>query len=91
MWAICEYIGIPLGNLPEGDSSSRALDILYARALKKQNFILWASPSDKPDFGGKEFDDWQPGTEWDNVSFNVCLSHVYDEEMFEVGFQFHIT
>jgi len=83
MWAIADYVGIPLGNLPEGDSASRSLDILYARSLQKQNFILWASPSDKPDFGGKEFDDWQLGMDWENVSFNSCLSHVYDVEMFE--------
>jgi DNA polymerase epsilon subunit 1 len=68
--------------LPE-DSATFALDVLYGRALQQQNFILWASPSEKPDFGGKEDDDWQLGYDWDRVSFKSPLSHVYDEEIFE--------
>ncbi|KAI6190913.1 DNA polymerase epsilon catalytic subunit [Aphelenchoides bicaudatus] len=81
-WKIAEHIGIPIGNIPE-DMASFALDCLYARALQQQNFVLWASPSDRPDFGGKELDNLQLETNWDNVSFKSCLSHVYDEEMFE--------
>ncbi|CAH8869757.1 unnamed protein product [Trichobilharzia szidati] len=32
-------------------------DLFYARHLMKHNHILWCSPSDRPDLGGKETDD----------------------------------
>lgn len=88
-WAISEYIGIPAGNLSD-DISTYALDVLYARALQQQNFILWASPSDRPDFGGKESNDYVLDSDWDSVSFKSTLTHVYDEEMFEVGFNLSV-
>ncbi|KAI6220384.1 DNA polymerase epsilon catalytic subunit [Aphelenchoides fujianensis] len=81
-WHVAEYIGIPVGNLPE-DSALLALDIAYARALQQQNFVLWASPSARPDFGGKELDDWRLGTDWESTAFRKTLSHVYDQETFE--------
>jgi hypothetical protein len=28
-------------------------DLFYARHLRKQNFVLWYSPTEKPDLGGK--------------------------------------
>ena len=35
------------------DTTVYGADIFYARYLRKQNFVLWASNSDTPDFGGK--------------------------------------
>ncbi|KAI6196280.1 DNA polymerase epsilon catalytic subunit A [Aphelenchoides besseyi] len=81
-WLVSEYIGVPVGNLPD-DIALLALDVVYARALQQQNYILWATPSGRPDFGGKELDDWRLGSDWENVSFRSTLSHVYDNEIFE--------
>ena len=50
------YIQAPVGNLP-ADSCLFACDILYARHLIKNNFVLWCSQTEKPDLGGKEADD----------------------------------
>ena len=52
----CRYFHVPAGNLPR-DTTLAGADIFYARHLRKQNFVLWASPTDRPDFGGKEADD----------------------------------
>jgi len=52
----CRYFHVPAGNLPR-DTTIYGADLFYARHLRKQNFVLWASPTDRPDFGGKEADD----------------------------------
>lgn len=52
----CEYLHVPVGNLP-ADSSLFGVDLFYARYLQKHNFILWYSPTKRPDFGGHEDDD----------------------------------
>lgn len=52
----CEYLHVPVGNLP-ADSSLFGVDLFYARYLQKHNFILWFSPTKRPDFGGHEDDD----------------------------------
>ncbi|XP_076350234.1 DNA polymerase epsilon catalytic subunit 1 isoform X2 [Tachypleus tridentatus] len=52
----CRYFHLPLGNMPQ-DSTSFAADLFFARNLQKQNFLLWCSPTERPDLGGKEADD----------------------------------
>jgi DNA polymerase epsilon subunit 1 len=47
------YFQVPIGNVPE-DTTIFGCDIFYARNLIKQNFVLWCSPSERPDLGGKE-------------------------------------
>lgn len=50
------YFYAPVGNLPP-DVVIFGADLFYARHLQKANFVLWWSPSEKPDFGGSENDD----------------------------------
>ncbi|XP_022256094.1 DNA polymerase epsilon catalytic subunit A-like, partial [Limulus polyphemus] len=52
----CRYFHLPLGNMPQ-DSTLFAADLFFARNLQKQNFLLWCSPTERPDLGGKEADD----------------------------------
>ncbi len=48
----CRYFHVPAGNLPK-DNTLFGADLFYARHLRKQNFILWCSPTQRPDLGGK--------------------------------------
>lgn len=50
------YCHIPLGNI-SGDAATFATDVFYARNLEKNNHVLWLSPGERPDLGGKEEDD----------------------------------
>jgi DNA polymerase epsilon subunit 1 len=52
----CRYFHVPLGNLPK-DTTLFGCDLFFARHLQKHNHVLWCSPSDRPDLGGKEGDD----------------------------------
>ena len=52
IYSCCRYFHVPAGNLPK-DTTLFGADLFYARYLRKQNFVLWASDSDTPDFGGK--------------------------------------
>lgn len=52
----CRYLHIPVGNMPK-DSSLFGADLFFARHLQKHNHVLWASPTERPDLGGKEADD----------------------------------
>lgn len=52
----CRYFMVPLGNLPK-DPSIFGTDLYYARYLQKNNFVLWCSPANRPDLGGREADD----------------------------------
>lgn len=52
----CRYYYIPVGNMPP-DPIMFGADLFYARLLKKHNFVLWASPTSRPDLGGREADD----------------------------------
>lgn len=54
--AQARYFYAPVGNLP-GDVIMFGADLFYARLLQKSNFVLWYSPTEKPDFGGSENDD----------------------------------
>ncbi|XP_058812219.1 DNA polymerase epsilon catalytic subunit 1 [Topomyia yanbarensis] len=52
----CRYFHLPIGNMPS-DTVLFGADLFYARHLQKHNFILWWSPSSRPDLGGREADD----------------------------------
>lgn len=52
----CRYYKLPIGNMP-ADPIMFGADIFYARLLQKHNFVLWASPTSRPDLGGREADD----------------------------------
>ena len=49
---VARYSHIPLGNIPHNPSPFIA-DVSYARYLTRHNHVLWASPLDQPDLGGK--------------------------------------
>ena len=40
------YFHVPVGNLPK-DTTMFGADLFYARHLRKQNFVLWCSPTGK--------------------------------------------
>ncbi|XP_076638395.1 DNA polymerase epsilon catalytic subunit 1 isoform X3 [Colletes latitarsis] len=52
----CRYFHAPIGNIP-ADPTLFGADLFYARHLQKNNFVLWCSPTEKPDLGGSENDD----------------------------------
>ena len=69
----CRYFHCPAGNLPR-DTTIFGADLFYARHLRKQNFVLWTSNTDRPDFGGKEADDNRLLTEMEDGS-SVVISN----------------
>ncbi|XP_071842243.1 DNA polymerase epsilon catalytic subunit A-like isoform X1 [Apostichopus japonicus] len=58
------YFHLPVGNMPE-DAGIFGADLFFARHLQKQNHVLWASPTDRPDLGGREADDNRMVTEFE--------------------------
>ncbi|XP_048254478.1 DNA polymerase epsilon catalytic subunit A-like isoform X1 [Haliotis rufescens] len=52
----CRYLHIPIGNMPR-DITLFGCDLFFARHLHKHNHLLWCSPTERPDLGGKEADD----------------------------------
>lgn len=52
----CRYFHLPVGNMP-ADPVIFGADLFYARLLQKHNFVLWTSPTSRPDLGGREADD----------------------------------
>ncbi|XP_059166217.1 DNA polymerase epsilon catalytic subunit A-like [Physella acuta] len=50
------YLHVPVGNIPQ-DFTLFGCDLFLARLAMKHNHILWASPTNRPDLGGKEADD----------------------------------
>lgn len=79
----CRYFHIPIGNLPQ-DASLFGSDVLFARHLQKQNFILWCSSTERPDLGGKEADDNRLLAESENVLAEVNNSDVYPSVCIEL-------
>ncbi|XP_062555151.1 DNA polymerase epsilon catalytic subunit 1 [Armigeres subalbatus] len=83
----CRYFQIPLGNMP-ADAILFGSDLTFARHLQKHNFVLWCSPSSRPDLGGREADDSRLLAEFeDNISVvqnrqgfygNVCVELAID-------------
>ena len=54
------------------------------RHLRKQNFVLWCSPTEKPDLGGKEADDNRLLTELEEVSIVVNSPGAYRSVCVEI-------
>ncbi|XP_055338827.1 DNA polymerase epsilon catalytic subunit A-like [Paramacrobiotus metropolitanus] len=52
----CRFFDIPWGNSPK-DFAVFGCDLFYARLLQRHNLIMWGTPKERPDFGGKETDD----------------------------------
>lgn len=52
----CRYLGVPIGNM-DPDPTLFGADLLFARELNKNGFLLWCSRTERPDLGGKEEDD----------------------------------
>lgn len=52
----CRYFYLPIGNMPT-DTVMFGADLFFARHLQKNNFVLWISPTSRPDLGGREADD----------------------------------
>ena len=78
---------MPVGNLPR-DNTAFGADLFYARHLRKQNFVLWCSPTDKPDLGGKEADDNRLLTETDDalsVMVNAPGAYRHDRRLVNKG------
>ncbi|XP_033227375.1 DNA polymerase epsilon catalytic subunit A isoform X2 [Belonocnema kinseyi] len=63
----CRYFHAPIGNIPP-DATLFGADLFYARHLQKNNFVLWCSPTEKPDFGGSENDDNRLLTDFEESS-----------------------
>lgn len=49
-WA--RYLHVPIGSVPS-DAGMFGLDLFFARHLQRAGHVLWASPSSRPDLGGK--------------------------------------
>ncbi|XP_022098482.1 DNA polymerase epsilon catalytic subunit A-like [Acanthaster planci] len=61
------YFHVPVGNLPE-DTGIFGADLFYARHLQKHSHVMWASPTERPDLGGREADDSRLVTEFEESS-----------------------
>ncbi|CAC5377738.1 POLE [Mytilus coruscus] len=64
----CRYLHIPVGNMPK-DVTLFGCDLFFARHLLKHNHVLWCSPTERPDLGGKEADDNRLCTELEENCF----------------------
>ncbi|KAH3743851.1 DNA polymerase epsilon catalytic subunit A [Pelomyxa schiedti] len=75
------YANIPLGNI-ENDNFGFLADIFFARALRKNQCLLWISGNNKPDLGGAENDDTS-GNE--TVNPEICEPGYYDTISIEIN------
>lgn len=75
------YYDVPIGNTPF-DQSLFFMDVAFARRLMKQDMVLWWSPGNKPDLGGREADSGAGALSEELISpesskpgcyMNVCL------------------
>ncbi|KAI8837763.1 hypothetical protein BJ741DRAFT_603225 [Chytriomyces cf. hyalinus JEL632] len=86
---LSRYSDIPIGNI-ENDYPLFLADVFFARRLHKSDMVLWFSPSDKPDLGGREQDDHQleledlvnPEINHPGTYTNVCV----EIDMFNLAF-----
>ncbi|KAF9240065.1 hypothetical protein BU15DRAFT_87792 [Melanogaster broomeanus] len=76
--ALADYYDVPIGHI-NGDQPLFLSDISFARRLIQQDIVLWWSPTERPDLGGREADN-RPVEELQNTEFmtprcysNVCL------------------
>ncbi|MCP9260431.1 DNA polymerase [Dirofilaria immitis] len=81
---VSRYLHVPIGNIPE-DFSTFGPDILFARNLLNQGYVLWASPLSRPDLGGKELDDARLNATWSSLSINKQSVCVVNESSFETN------
>ena len=70
----CRYFHIPLGNLPL-DANLFGADLFFARHLIRNNCVLWCSPTDRPDLGGKEADDNRLVTEIEDSTTTLIVNN----------------
>eukprot|EP00731_Ephydatia_muelleri_P013509 Em0007g819a len=70
------YAHVPLGNLPR-DPALFIADVFYARHLVKHGNVLWASPSDRPDLGGREDDDHRLTADMEEGSIEMNTPGTY--------------
>lgn len=63
----CRFFHAPIGNIP-ADPTLFGTDLFYARHLYRNNFVLWCSPTEKPDLGGSENDDNRLLTDFEESS-----------------------
>lgn len=63
----CRFFHAPIGNIPD-DPTLFGADLFYARHLHRNNFVLWCSPTEKPDLGGSENDDNRLLTDFEESS-----------------------
>ncbi|KAL9693094.1 hypothetical protein quinque_012379 [Culex quinquefasciatus] len=83
----CRYFQLPIGNMP-ADTVLFGADLFYARHLLKSNFILWWSPSSRPDLGGREADDSRLLAEFeDNISVVQNRSGFYGTVCVELSIE----
>ncbi|KAJ3352743.1 DNA polymerase epsilon catalytic subunit [Entophlyctis luteolus] len=59
---LSRFADIPIGNI-ENDYPLFLTDVFFARRLTKSDMVLWYSPSERPDLGGREQDDNQLETD----------------------------
>ncbi|KAL9894607.1 DNA polymerase epsilon catalytic subunit 1 isoform 1-T1 [Glossina fuscipes fuscipes] len=69
----CRYFHVPIGNMPP-DTVLFGADLFFARLLQKHNFVLWWSPTTRPDLGGREADDSRLLAEFED-SVTVVQNH----------------
>ena len=70
----CRYFHIPLGNLPS-DANLFGSDLFFARHLIRNNCVLWCSPTERPDLGGKEADDNRLVTEIEDSTTTLIVNN----------------
>ncbi len=70
----CRYFHIPIGNLPS-DANLFGADLFFARHLIRNNCILWCSPTERPDLGGKEADDNRLVTEIEDATTTLVVNN----------------
>lgn len=81
----CRYFHLPIGNMPV-DTVLFGADLFYARYLQKHNFVLWTSPTSRPDLGGREADDNRLLAEFeDNITVMQNKSGFYSDVCVELA------
>ncbi|OAD60585.1 DNA polymerase epsilon catalytic subunit A [Eufriesea mexicana] len=94
----CRFFHAPIGNIP-ADPIMFGADLFYARHLQKNNFVLWCSPTEKPDLGGSENDDNRLLTDFEESSHcaannpgtysSVCIELEVDNLAVNTLLQYH--
>ncbi|XP_052805264.1 DNA polymerase epsilon catalytic subunit A-like [Mya arenaria] len=72
----CRYLHMPVGNFPK-DITMAGCDIFFARHLNRHNHVLWCSPTERPDLGGKEADDNRLGIQVENLTTEINNAGAY--------------